>query len=1069
MEESLAAFSALRMKIAGATLVDMNKTLIYDDVGIAIMQYALELCGAHFEMEVHKINASSSVNFISTLLDTLPIHDMLDWNGSGKGFVQKPDAVFQISFATGDGTRQSLLVYYESDAGSKANDKDRKQAARKLYQSTCGCRAINHVLPAISVRANVFVGPEPDIHLAGSAAAELNKVQRSAQNALDFLHALTVAHLWFCCQVCLLVRQKGSFAKLEFSGDGRPQKKYDIHCLIGMIQVVDCPSLTFFEAPHVMANVHSVLYNVAGAAGIKCLFVERFDPTVISDAVRTCMTTHAAHPQSLHGMPTVQDMWRILQSCDEQALLQQAAAPPAPAAAPAAAPAVAAAGAAIPPATRLTWSTSGMLVVGSPGPGLANLRANARQVAVTAQFQQRLEAPNPIGSPGDADWNLGKNLVAEYYDAMCAVLHDAFFHAMTWIPVQTPHHNYLLDLKKLKAESKRDVSVLQSRAQSTGLLALGMHNSLGFTQKSSSANLNNMCMESLFESLPVIDPVLETYIATFHAPNIALFLRLIRCTNLLAFEHLAKTNRGVDLKDAFQKRLRHFPVGTSADLDYIMQYTISNAKNVHSIYLKPSKTSVLQSANVTHSTEYAWMYDLLNSISQAPSNDLDSMLPKSPLLRKFLLCHKTVYKMFHSIVILAPANNNPHPAVITDADKRAVFQRIIRALMRKTVMYFIDVVDRHVEIDCLLRRDEHRNDNVDYDEIRNLRGLRADGVTEESDRDLRNRLLHSQIKFTRLTWPLRDLNLFTRISLPQVKETPSGKTVTYPGNRSFCHTGDMHEEEKQCFDFMEALQERDAKNREMMEIAFDTDTVAHPCPTTAVPQHMQTQYSALLEKQRAGISGLPSTVYQRRLLRNCAASNSHMILMACRWKILLMKTTLLSALNGICQELSDIGTTPHQIASYSPSGPESSRANELILHLFKFDDPPPIMNCLYKPLPQYVVCIREFIQQTKPTRLITASVLPTIPFGVGGNAFDTNDVNLLECMFGIRHSGTPNISKLVWRSGLLVASRKYNVAKRRVELHLIDATRQNRCITESGAVAAAPRRIIVDPGWYHFL
>jgi hypothetical protein len=652
---------------------------------------------------------------------------------------------------------------------------------------------------------------------------------------------------------------------------------------------------------------------------------------------------------------------------------------------------------------------------------------------------------------------------------MCAVLHAAFFHAMTWIPVQTPHHNYLLDLKKLKAESKRDVSVLQSRAQSTDLLALGMQNSLGFTQKSSSANLNNMCMESLFDSLPLIDPVLETYIATFHAPNIALFLRLIRCTNLLAFEHLAKTNRGVDLKDAFQKRLRHFPVGTSADLDYIMQYTISNAKNVHSIYLKPSKTPVLQSANVTHSTEYAWMYDLLNSISEAPSNDLDSMLPKSPLFRKFLLCHKTVYKMFHSIVILAPVNNDRHPQVITDADKRAVFQRIIRALMRQTVMYFIDVVDRHVEIDFQLRRDEHRNDVVNYDEIQNLRGLQADGVGEESDRNLRNRLLHGQIKFTRLTWPLRDLNLFTRISLPIVIDTPSGKTVTYPGNRSFCHTGDMHEEERQCFDFIEALQERDAKNRVMMEIAFDTDTVAPSCPTTAVPQHMQTQYSALLEKQRAGVSQLSSTPYQRGLLRNFAASNSHTILMACRWKIMLMKTTLLSALNGICLEFSDMGIRPHHISSYTKSGPESSRANELILHLFKFEDPPAINNCLYKPLPQYVVCIREFIHPSKPARLITASVLPTIPVGVGMVAFDTNDVNLLECIFGMRHSGTANISKLVWRKNLLLASRKYNVAKRRVELHVIDATRQNRCITESDVVAVVAPRIIVGHGWYYFL
>jgi len=94
---------------------------------------------------------------------------------------------------------------------------------------------------------------------------------------------------------------------------------------------------------------------------------------------------------------------------------------------------------------------------------------------------------------------------------------------MTWIPVGTLHHNFLLDLKKLKAESKRDVSVLQSREQTAGMPALGMNNSLGFTLKFSTANLNNMCMESLFESLPLIDPVLFATLQCFTRPTLLFF------------------------------------------------------------------------------------------------------------------------------------------------------------------------------------------------------------------------------------------------------------------------------------------------------------------------------------------------------------------------------------------------------------------------------------------------------------------------------------------------------------------------------------------------------------------
>ena len=87
MDEAVAAFDALRNKIGGATLVEMNKTLIYDDAGIALMQYALELCAKHFDMTALKVNARSLMNFITTLLDTTALIDMLDWNGAGKIFV----------------------------------------------------------------------------------------------------------------------------------------------------------------------------------------------------------------------------------------------------------------------------------------------------------------------------------------------------------------------------------------------------------------------------------------------------------------------------------------------------------------------------------------------------------------------------------------------------------------------------------------------------------------------------------------------------------------------------------------------------------------------------------------------------------------------------------------------------------------------------------------------------------------------------------------------------------------------------------------------------------------------
>jgi len=450
------------------------------------------------------------VNFISTLLDKTALNDQLDWNG--KGFVQKPDAVFELSYTSERGTKHKMLIYYESDAGSKANVKDRKQAARKLYQSTCGCRQINAEVPAVSVRVNVFMGPKPEQHLAGSAAAELNKVQRSAQNALDFLQQLAVAHVWLCCQICLLVaNKKGCFAGLAL--EPRSKKRYDLHLLVGELVVSGSLDMNLFEAPRISTKVRQEDFQVAGAAPIQCLCVERFEQTQWSAAVREVHQTKNLLRTRLCGMPTVQNLWSLMRHCEEHfgaqgrvagfgtgaelhtgplfgmfrnvpaAIVNGAAAGAAPGAAPAPgavvpgalAPGAPAAAAAPTPAApaRFKWAESGALVIGLPGPGLANPRVGASSTAAGADFEH-LQAPTPIGSSPDANWKRGMALVAEYYDAVCAATHTRFFAEMTWVLVGQKHRNYLSDLKRLKAENRREISVLQSRAQTAGLEHLGM-------------------------------------------------------------------------------------------------------------------------------------------------------------------------------------------------------------------------------------------------------------------------------------------------------------------------------------------------------------------------------------------------------------------------------------------------------------------------------------------------------------------------------------------------------------------------------------------------------------------
>jgi len=213
------------------------------------------------------------------------------------------------------------------------------------------------------------------------------------------------------------------------------------------------------------------------------------------------------------------------------------------------------------------------------------------------------------------------------------------------LPGDKENLDYLKDLKKLKAKSRRDGSVLQSRTQAVSLVSLGMADGLGFFD-SSHENLNSS-----------------------------------------------------KWRDNFQHSVNFFPVGTAADIDFIMQYTLSNASAVHSMYLTPTPgLSPAQSDNVERMLTYAWLSKLLDKIISDARSDLHVKLCNSPLQRKLLLCHKKVYALLHLVAIQGPDTTARIQPVPSAADERMMHKRIIGSLMKETVMYYVDTVDRHVEV-----------------------------------------------------------------------------------------------------------------------------------------------------------------------------------------------------------------------------------------------------------------------------------------------------------------------------------------------------------------------------------
>ena len=357
-----------------------------------------------------------------------------------------------------------------------------------------------------------------------------------------------------------------------------------------------------------------------------------------------------------------------------------------------------------------------------------------------------------------------------------------------------------------------------------------------------------------------------------------------------------------------------FPVGTAADIDYIMQYTVSNPRNVHSLSLTTTADpKAVQSSNVEHSLQYAWVQTLLAEIATTSTRPLHAKLQDSPLWQKLLLCHKPLYALLQSVKIAAPANDDPQTAVTTPDDLRTMHKRIIGGLMLNDIVYYVASVDQHVQIQYSDYLESGRDSHTDVEEYTEPVEDIHDGdqvrAATQLEHDAHKRTW--PLQFTRMTWPLRDLNVFTRISLPKRIHSPHGEHIVHPYHHTFASSSGMHSQEQSMFNFMRHLQERSDSARQCRDAAFDNDT-AHTCePAVTVPADILRQYQhmrhapANMHKLFGG--AVPSV--------SADPMSAKEPLVAWRWKMLMIQMNLLSALNGICNELKDQKYVPHHIST----------------------------------------------------------------------------------------------------------------------------------------------------------
>ena len=438
-----------------------------------------------------------------------------------------------------------------------------------------------------------------------------------------------------------------------------------------------------------------------------------------------------------------------------------------------------------------------------------------------------------------------------------------------------------------------------------------------------------------------------------------LFLRLIRCTNLLAFEHLAKTHDSSKWSDNFQHSVNFFPVGTAADIDFIMQYTLSNSNAVHSMYLAPRPgLSPAQSVNVERSKTYVWVHELLQEIIGDARKELHSKLRDSPLQRKLLLCHKKVYDLLKSITLEPPATHARILPVPSDTDMRSMHKKIICSLMRDEIMYYVDSVERLAQINYKTRLEDSRTTAAMTEIPAPLRAIAAidnaapaapgqpkikpvvlHKVFQESENQHASRIAQTPIKYTRLTWPLRDLNVYTRISVSQEVRDVQGTRKTYPYYYSYVDCHNWKDDEKETFDFLQEMQTHMENKRAAKDKAFE-EGISVNMPPVKVPEKIVQRFSqttrvAVKLRQLCTTSNAAPTGHATRAQQT---ELTQQVIQAYRWKAMLIQTTLLSALNGICFEHKTKSLQNFFIHKYTVSGPEYKAADphRLILQNFVF-------------------------------------------------------------------------------------------------------------------------------------
>lgn len=159
----------------------------------------------------------------------------------------------------------------------------------------------------------------------------------------------------------------------------------------------------------------------------------------------------------------------------------------------------------------------------------------------------------------------------------------------------------------------REKSLLNNRSSFVGLgnVSMGLSFQKYNARSSKNLTLRDRIMSQLNDELPDLDPTLVRYVRKFRIPDSELFLRIIRCPNILALRELARQHMSLEPQKHMRDVLQFFEPAIQSEIELMLKFVQTD----ESVYVSTPEAHPSKRLILTEIQLLKWMRETVNCCS----------------------------------------------------------------------------------------------------------------------------------------------------------------------------------------------------------------------------------------------------------------------------------------------------------------------------------------------------------------------------------------------------------------------------------------------------------------------